>query len=195
MKNKLKLSLLVILLVSCAPAVKLASGGINEPTAKPAASQNLAAGTPISNSAGVFLSLEDIDLQTFMAFMPAVREYFYYRKKAVLADNVEVLWKRYPELEQGVDIPKGINAEENTVTNSHYLNPFDGNISPESYERIKVKLSGATAELLVHGTELYLYHDQAGKFDETGSEFKIILFLREESGQWTVYKTQDISGP
>ncbi len=157
--------------------------------------QNTETVTPISDSAGVFLSPEDMDSQTFMAFMPVVREYFYYRKKAILANSVEVLWARFPGLKQGVDINNGINAEEKTVTNTHFLNPFDGNISPESRERIKVKLSGDHAELLVHGGEMYLYRDQTGNFDETGGELKIILFVQQEGSQWMVYKTQDISGP
>ncbi len=127
--------------------------------------------------------------------MPAVREYFYYRKQAVIAGNVEVLWKQYPELKVGTDFSRGINAEEFFINNMQGLKPFDGNIFPEYYEKMKVNLSGEAAVVLVHGMELFLNIDETGKFDDSGGEFKIIIFLRQQDDQWTVIKTQDISGP
>jgi hypothetical protein len=135
------------------------------------------------------------DPETWVMLMPAIREYFYYRKKAVIAGKVEVLWARYPELKDGADFSSGINAEEFFINNMQGLKPFDGNIFPESYGQIKVIISGEKAEVLAHGMELYLYADETGKFDDSGGEFKIIIFLRRQDDQWTVYKTQDISGP
>ena len=43
--------------------------------------------------------------------MPAIREYFYYRKQSVIAGNTELLWAHNPELKDGEDVPNGINAE------------------------------------------------------------------------------------
>jgi hypothetical protein len=127
--------------------------------------------------------------------MPAVREYLYYRKQAVVSRDVNVLWKRYPELKQGMDTQAGINVEQNIVQTYGSLKPFDGNIFPEQYERIKVKMSGDTAEVIVHGMELYLVTHDPGEFDESGGEFLIILSLRKQDNLWTVDKTTDLSGP
>ena len=135
------------------------------------------------------------DPETWVMLMPAVREYFYYRKKAVIAGSVEVLWTRYPELKVGADLSTGINAEAFFINNMRVLKPFDGNIFPESYEKLKVSMSGEKAEVLTHGMELYLYSDETGRFDDSGGEFKIILFLHHQNDQWTVYRTHDVSGP
>jgi hypothetical protein len=140
-------------------------------------------------------SYPELDPETWVKVMPAVREYLYFRKKSIIAGNVEILWKQYPELKQGVDFSKGINSEEHTISNFQVLKPFDGNVTPEFYEKIKVILSDEHAQVLIHGWELYLYHDEAGKFDDTGGELKMVLFLRNEGNRWTVYKTIDVSGP
>lgn len=42
--------------------------------------------------------------------MKPVREYFYYRKEAVVKDDVQILWYRYPGLKQGNDFSTGVNA-------------------------------------------------------------------------------------
>jgi hypothetical protein len=137
----------------------------------------------------------DPNPETWVMLMPAVREYLYYRKEAVIAGNVEVLWAQYPELKVGADFSKGINAEEFFINNMQGLKPFDGNIFPEYYEQIKVNLLGESAEILIHGMELYLFVNETGKFDDSGGEFRIIIFLRHQDNQWIVFKTQDISGP
>lgn len=130
-----------------------------------------------------------------MDVMPAVREYLYYLKKAVVSGDLSELWERYPNLKQGMNAQAGINVEQNTVQAYSSLNPFDGDIVPEAYERIKVKMSGDTVDVMVHGSETYLINFDAGKFDGTGSEFRIILSLHKQDNFWTVYKTTDISGP
>jgi hypothetical protein len=136
------------------------------------------------------------DPATWVMLMKPVREYFYYRKKAVVSGKVEILWDRYPGLKQPTDFSKGINKEAFFVENMKGLKPFDGNIFPETYERIKVIISNRQAEVLVHGTELYLYLDKTGQFDDSGGELKIILFMSSRDNLlWTVYKTEDISGP
>ena len=133
------------------------------------------------------------DPETFVALMPAVREYFYYRKKAVTSGNIEELWAQFPELRDGIDITQGINSEEFTVTNYQGLKPFDGNIFPEYYERLKVKLTNDEAEVLVHGMELYLCLDESGRFDDSGGEFKIVLYLHMRDGRWVVVKTDEVT--
>jgi len=73
------------------------------------------------------------------------------------------------------------------------LKPFDGNVSPESYERIKVFLADGQAQILVHGTELFLFKEQ-GQFEDSGGEFKILLFVcSPDNQQWTVYKTDEVT--
>jgi hypothetical protein len=149
--------------------------------------------TPVS---GTEADYAEPDPETWVMLMKPVREYFYYRKKAVIAGDVQILWDRYPTLKQGADFPTGLNAEAFFIENMKGLKPFDGNIFPEHYERIKVMLSAGQAQVLVHEMELYLYADESGQFDDSGGEFKIILFLcSEDNHQWTVYKTHDISGP
>jgi len=171
------LLLIAILFVSCAPA------------ATNVAPTEISVFTPSTTD------FTEPDPETWVMLMPAVREYFYYRKQAVIAGNAEVLWKRYPELRDGADIPVGINAEEFFINNMQGLKPFDGNIFPESYEKIQVNYLDEKAEILTHGMELYLYADETGMFEDSGSEFKLIIFLRRQDNQWLVYKTHDISGP
>lgn len=170
-----------------APALTLTPASLSTPTPVPPGADEPAA--PIT--AG-FVDPEPgirVDLR------PAVREYFYYRKKAIVSSDVSVLWERFPHLEQGMDTQAGINIEKNAVKNYGVLKPFDGNIFPEYYEQIKVKMSGDSADVLVHGMELYLFLDDSGKFEESGGEFRIILSLKKQNNLWTVYKTTDISGP
>ena len=133
------------------------------------------------------------DPDTWVMLMPAVQEYFYYRKKAVIAADIHGLWEHYPELENGKDISKGINAEEQAISGYQTLKVFDGNIQPEEYERMKVKLAGDQAEVLVHGVELYLWIDKTGNFSNSGGEFKIVLFLQRTRDQWSVYKTDEVT--
>jgi hypothetical protein len=132
---------------------------------------------------------------TWVALMPAVREYLYYFKQAVVAGNVGVLWQRYPALQQGAGATtgEGKNVEGYYVDEYRPLHPFDGDMSPEDYAPIKVKLAGDRAEVLVHGSESYLRlnYDNAGKqfFDVTSAEFVVQLFLQRQAGTWTVVQT------
>ena len=131
--------------------------------------------------------------ETFVTFMPTVLEYFYYRKQAIITNNIEALWKQYPELKNNVNVEQGINSEEFTVKNYQGLKPFDGNISPEHYERFKVKVTNGQAEVLVHGMELYTFLDENDNFQESGGEFKIILYLQMINGRWVVHKTDEVT--
>jgi hypothetical protein len=134
--------------------------------------------------------------EVWVMLMKPVREYFYYRKEAVVKDDVQILWYRYPGLKQGNDFSTGVNAEVFLVDMYRQLKPFDGNIFPEYYDKIKVIMGNGKAEVLVHGLELFLYKDEAGQYDDSGGEFKIVLFLSSQGNQnWTVDKTIDITGP
>jgi hypothetical protein len=216
------LSLLILLLASCAaaptaqpvaptqtvvllnpsaptptPAITITSAQTPTPTlpstSTPAPTAVLLGeSSPTPSIAAGFVEPEP---EIWVDVMPAVREYLYYRKKAVVSGDVSVLWKRYPDLKQGMNAQAGINVEQNIVQIYSILKPFDGNIFPEQYEQIKVKMNGDTSEVMVHGMELYLVTFTSGKFDESGGEFRIILSLRKQGNLWTVYKTTDITMP
>jgi len=129
----------------------------------------------------------------WVMLMKPVREYLYYRKKAVVAGDIKVLWDRYPALERDGDPAAGINAESLLVEGMEGLKPFDGNVFPETYERIKAFVTDGQAAVLVHGMELYLYLDD-GQFEDSGGEFKIVLYLCPTSDRpWTVYKTDEVT--
>lgn len=148
--------------------------------------------TPTTTSSGSGFVEPDPD--TWVMLMPAVREYFYYRKQAMLAGDVEVLWARYPELRNDADISKGINAEGSMISAYLGMKLFDGNVFPESYERIKVKAGEERAEVLVHGLELYLYRQEDGSFQDSGGEVWIDLYMRRSADrQWNVYKTDAVT--
>lgn len=100
--------------------------------------------------------LSEPDPNTWVTVMSPVREYLYYRKQAVITHDPSKLWARYPQLQQGIDQVKGINTLP-WVSSSRNLKPFDGNINPEHYQRIKVKVAGNQAEVIVHGIETYIY--------------------------------------
>jgi hypothetical protein len=179
MKTKPLFTVLVastIFLASCSPV------NLSAPTSAPSFTA--------SSSASDFI---EPDPETFVAFMPTVLEYFYYRKQAIITNNIETFWIQYPELKNDVNIEQGINSEKCTVTNYQGLKPFDGNISPEHYERFKVKLTNGQAEVLVHGMELYTWLDENNKFEESGGEFKIILYLHMKDGRWVMYKTDEVT--
>ncbi len=79
------------------------------------------------------------------------------------------------------------------MTGYKSFNLFDGNIFPEYYERIKVKMTQDGAEVLVHGMELYLFVDDYGNFSDSGGEFKIVLYLKKKDARWNVYKTDEVT--
>lgn len=133
------------------------------------------------------------DPETYVMVLPAVLEYFHYRKKAILSGNPEDVWEHYPELKIETDIPNGINMEGFVITNYQGLKLFDGNISPEHYEQIHVKTMNDNIQVLVHGMELYLFLDENGDFNESGGEFKIVLYLYRKGGRWVVFRTDEVT--
>ena len=166
----------IIFLASCSPT------NLSAPTSAPRITASLS-GSDFSEP----------DPETFVAFMPTVLEYFYYRKQAIITNDIETLWTQYPELRNNFNIEQGINSEEFTVKNYQGLKPFDANFSPEHYERFKVKLTNGQAEILVHGMELYTFLDENDNFGESGGEFKIILYLQMKNGRWVVFKTDEVT--
>lgn len=118
------------------------------------------------------------------SLMPVVREYCSFLKQAIVAGNVAVLWQRYPALQHGASATtgKGKNVEGYYVDQYRPLHPFDGDMSPEAYAPIKVKLAGDRADVMVHGWQSYLRwsYDNAGKpfVGKSGFEFVVQLFLQ-----------------
>ena len=127
--------------------------------------------------------------------MPVIREYFYLLKQAVLTGDPNLLFSRYHDLATGTDREKGINTEAQHITSMQSLAPFHGNIYPEYYESIKIKGSSTELEIMVHGMKLYLYQDADGSYDESGGEFKMVLYVRKEGDTWQIYRTDQVTLP
>ena len=121
---------------------------------------------------------------------PAILEYFYYRKRAHISNNLAELWTRYPDLQENVDFYKGINAEEIFIGFFQGRNPLiDGDIDLQHYEPMKIKMFDGKAEVHLHGQEIFLRVDENGDFMQAGGEFRIVLYLEKVDGKWTVSKT------
>ena len=195
MSKILNLRILIYLscamLISCSPVNTSPTTSTQAPTAGPRESTQ----TPIALPTATPLDISDfseLDPETYVTLMPAIREYFYYRKQAVINGNTEELWQHYPELSQDIDVEAGINAEKFHIQNYQGLQPFDGNIFPEYYDRLIIHETPEGFEVLLHGMELYLWRD-GNNFDESGGEFIILLYLRLENEVWTVYKTDQVT--
>ena len=118
-----------------------------------------------------------------------IMEYMYYRTQAVLKNDIEILWGKYPELKNNIDIQQGINVENEEVKsfNRNFV-LLDANYHIESYDRMKVKtINENEVIVLVHGSLVYLMND----FSESGGEYLIEAFLEREGGNWTVVKTDE----
>jgi hypothetical protein len=143
-----------------------------------------------SNEVIDFIEPESSD---WVNFMKPVREYMYYRTQAVLNNDIDTLWKKYPDLENNIDSKQGVNAEKYEVESLNKDFDFlDANYNIESYERIKVKtINENEAIVLVHGSIVYLRND----FDESGGEYLIKVFLELKDKHWTVVKTDEYTQP
>ena len=131
--------------------------------------------------------------ETYVNPMPAVLEYFHFRKQAVLSGDLNTFYQRYPDLEHNTNVESGINTESTLISNMRALAPVDGNILPEYYEKIKVNQSENDVQVLVHGMELYLRENSQGEFSESGGEFKLVLFMRQHGKTWQIYKTDEVT--
>jgi hypothetical protein len=182
------LFIVTIIFTSCVPAPSFV---LATPTEFPSPTQTPIPEIPTATLA-VVEGFSELDPHTWVTIMPAVREYFYYRQKAIISNNIEEFWAHYPELKNGMDISKGINQEEFLRDTYQFLKPFDGNFFPEQYERLRIKIINDKAEVYVHGMELLLYVDEEGDFQESGGEIRIILFMQKKNNRWVVYKTDEI---
>jgi hypothetical protein len=144
---------------------------------------NLVPPLPVGAPAG----LQAITPQQFAQFQPVVNRYFYYRKQAVIAQDVAILHWEYPDLKQRTDVRAGINAESDTIARYKGLAVIDGNVEPEHYARFLVREDGNSAVLLVNGSEMYLRNE----FGDSGGQLQLLLFLERRSGVWTIVKTDE----
>ena len=161
--KRLPLILLLCLLMSCSPAAFTQKNGFDSP-----------------------------DPDTYVSLMPYVREYFYYRKWAVINNDLGWFYNHYPSLAVGMDIDRGINVEGNHVRNLQSLTPIDGNIFPEFYEKIKIQEIDGKVQWQVHGMEIYLWKNAEGDFEESGGEFIMVLYLKNDGESWKIYKTDEV---
>ena len=133
------------------------------------------------------------DPETYVNLAPVVWEFFFYRKTAVISGNMSDFYDRYPNLSSGEDLEQGINAEAFQAAAFQGFVLVDGDVFPEYYEPFRVKIMPDHIEILVHGIELYLYRDAAGNLNQSGGEFKIVLFLRPDGEGWTLYRTDEVT--
>lgn len=129
----------------------------------------------------------------YVRLAPIVWEYFYHRKAAVLAGNLDAFYVRYPDLATGADPEQGINAEVFHVEAYQDFDLLDGDIFPAYYEPLQVRTLTDQVEILTHGMEMYLYRDAAGNLNQAGGEFKIVLTLRPDGDGWTLYHTDQVT--
>jgi hypothetical protein len=141
------------------------------------------------------------DIENFIEPEPAewvkytkpVREYMYHRTQAVINNDINILWDRYPELKENIDPKKGINVEKNEVESLNQgFELLDANYNIESYERIKVStINDNEVVVLVHGSIYFLRND----FEESGGEYLMKVFLKQKDNQWNVVKTDEFTLP
>ncbi|UQZ35252.1 hypothetical protein C2I18_18040 [Paenibacillus sp. PK3_47] len=129
----------------------------------------------------------------WVKYITPLREYMYYRTQAVVNKDTTILWGRYPDLKDNINLKQGVNAEGNEVESlNQSFDLIDANYNIESYERIKVKrINDSEAAVLMHGSIIYLGND----FDETGGEYVIEVFLEHRDNHWTVVKTDEYTLP
>ncbi len=136
---------------------------------------------------------KEMEPAVYVNIIPVVEEYLYYRKQAVFSGSSSDLWKRFPDLKQNTDKPKGINAEDAMLYGYRLLKPLDANILAEYYDRLKMKENGKVTQVLLHGLELYTFLDQNQNFSQSGGEFAIILSLTKKDGRWTIIQTDEVT--
>lgn len=140
-----------------------------------------------------FLGFNEPDPEDYVSILPAILEYFHYRKEAIITGDMDAFYVRYPSLQSGVDISAGVNAEAFFVENMQELAPFNGDIHPEYYQKIRVRQAGEEIQVLLHGLELYLWQDMEGKYERSGGEFKLVLFMRQAGARWDIYRTDEVT--
>lgn len=129
----------------------------------------------------------------WVEYNTALTEYMHHRTQAVIQNDINILWDRYPLLKENADREKGINVEKDEVDSlNNGLDIIDANFQLESYDRLKVKsISDEEAVVLVHGSIVYIRDN----FEESGGEYLIKVFLKKSGDEWTVTKTDEYTLP
>lgn len=141
----------------------------------------------------IISGFDEPDPETYLSLAPVVWEYFHHRKAAVLSGKIDAFYVQFPNLVIDAEPLQGINAEAFYVAGLQSFDLIDGDIFPEYYQPLRLKTMPDHIEILTHGMELYLYRDIAGNFNQTGGEFKIILYLRPDGDDWTLFRTHQIT--
>lgn len=129
----------------------------------------------------------------WVKYINPVRKYMYYRTQAVINNDINILWDKYPNLKDDIDREQGVNVEKDELkTLNESFELIDANFNIESYERIKVKtINENEVIVLLHGSILYLRSD----FDVSGGELLIKVFLENKDDDWKVVKTDEYTLP
>ncbi len=133
--------------------------------------------------------MTESELEGWVTFISAIRSYFHYRTQAVIGNDIEILWTRYPLLAQNTDFQLGINVEQREVdTLNNGVTVIDANVDIENYDHIKTQvLNEKEAVIQVHGSLVYLKED----FEESGGEILMDIFLEKQDNGWTVVKVDE----
>ena len=129
----------------------------------------------------------------WVKYTKPVREYMYHRTQAVINNDINIIWEKYPELKENIDREKGVNVEKNEVESLNQgFDLLDANYNIESYEGIKINpINDNEVIVLVHGSIVYSRTD----FDESGGEYLMKVFLKRKENEWTVVKTDEYTLP
>jgi len=128
----------------------------------------------------------------WVEYIKPLREYMYLRTQAVLQDDIDLLWDRFPDLKENRDVEKGINVEIDDLSRNKGTKLIDANYDLESYERIQVKkLNDSERIVRVHGSVFYLDKES----EESGGEFLIEFHLKQEGDTWDIVKTDEYTLP
>lgn len=118
-----------------------------------------------------------------------VREYMYYRTQAVINDDINILWDKYPKLKGNIQLSDGVNVEKYILdTLNKELRFIDASYDIEYYNPLQVKkVNENEVNVLVHGMIVYLTEN----FEEIGGERLIEIYLQRAGTKWEVVKTDE----
>jgi len=129
----------------------------------------------------------------WVKFIAIAREYMFYRTQAVINDDINILWDKYPQLMKNINLNQGVNIENDEVESlNESFDMIDANYNIESNDRIKVKIvNDNEVIILIHGSIVYLRND----FEESGAEHLIKVYLEHKDNHWTVVQTDEYTLP
>lgn len=124
-------------------------------------------------------------------FVAVVNKYFHYRKLAVVARDVEILWTHFPQLRTGEDLSAGVNTEGWLATRSDAgRSVIDVVYDLDRYEPIQARTTGDDSVVRVHGLERFVQTDFT---DGTAGEFIIDLYIRRVGSDWVLMRTDEMT--